>query len=177
MSKRALVAAVAARHPDLTRSHVEGLLGALFDGAAEGLALAGRQPLPGLGVFTVDRLPPRDARDPRTGEAIRTGPSVSVRFTADPALDGRMAGAAVEGEGPSGRDPLVAHVWRATGERYGRQFIGAVMHDVADAVAAALAADGRSAWPGFGTFTARRAGGGYRFGFRPARALKGRLAG
>ncbi len=176
MSKRALVATLAARHPELARSHVQGLLDALFDGAAEGLAVAGRQALPGLGLLTVERRPPRRARNPRTGEPVQAGPSVSVRLSADGVLLARLAGRPVELDDPGGRDPLVAHVWRATGERHARKFIGQVMHEVAEQIATALAADGRCAWPGFGTFTARAGARGPRCGFRPARALRDRLS-
>jgi len=182
MTKRALVRAVAAGHPDLTASHVQGLVEAIFEGAADGLAVAGRQGLPGVGVLVVERHPPRPARNPRTGAAVLTGPSVTVRFTAEPAFEARVAGgfsprAAHAVDAPDGRDPLVAFVWQATGARHARTFIAGIMVETAGAMADALRTGGRCPWPGFGSFTARARGEGHRLGFRPAAALKARLVG
>lgn len=173
MNKRELLAAVAGEHPDMARSRVQGVVEALFDGIAEGLATAGRQSVPALGLFVVERRPPRPAKNPRTGAPVMADPSASVRFTADPAFVARVGGQGGGEGGEVAADPsLVDFAWRATGERHPRRLIGQLGGETVAAIAAGVHSDGRCAWPGFGSFKARPGG---RVGFVAAAALRSRL--
>lgn len=89
MSKRDLVEALSAAHPDLTKSHLRGLLEAMFEAMGHALTTEGRHAAPGFGTLTVESRPPRAARNPRTGERVAVSASKSVRFK--PAAELRAA--------------------------------------------------------------------------------------
>ena len=89
------------------------------------------------------------------------------------------------------RQALIDAIRRSTGDVHSRKLIADVVDEAMRCVVESLIEDGRFAWPGFGSFTARtrparpgrnpRTGApitipaGHRVGFRPAAALKSRL--
>lgn len=91
------------------------------------------------------------------------------------------------------RDALIDAMREATGDLHSRKLIGQVLDEAMTHIAERLAAEGRFAWPGFGSFTVRRRAArpgrnprtgealtipaSYTVSFRPAAALKARLEG
>lgn len=82
MTKRELIAAVAATHDDLAKSKVRAIVEAMFDAMSETLRTEGRYTHPGFGTFTVRSQSARLGRNPHTGEAIEIPPSRTVGFKA-----------------------------------------------------------------------------------------------
>ena len=73
ITKSDLVMAIWRKNPDLRQSEIKTLVSLVFDEIAEALAEGGRAELRGFGSFSVRERRPRNARNPRTGEAIRVG--------------------------------------------------------------------------------------------------------
>lgn len=80
MTKRELIAAVAAAHDDLAKSKVRAIIEAMFDAMSETLSTEGRYTHPGFGAFTVRSQSARLGRNPHTGETIEIPASRTVGF-------------------------------------------------------------------------------------------------
>ena len=72
------------------RTQAERALAAVLAGIARGLKKDGAVALVGFGTFAVRRRNARMGRNPKTGEAIRIGPSRTVSFRTGSHLKGRI---------------------------------------------------------------------------------------
>jgi integration host factor subunit beta len=70
MIKSELVQIVKNKNSHLHHRDVEKIVDAIFDRIVEGLCAGGRVELRGFGGFTVKHRPPRDGRNPRTGDPV-----------------------------------------------------------------------------------------------------------
>ena len=70
MIKSELVQIIADRNPHLYQRDVENIVNAVLDEITETLATGNRVELRGFGAFSVKNRPPREGRNPRTGETV-----------------------------------------------------------------------------------------------------------
>jgi integration host factor subunit beta len=70
MIKSELVGRIAAQNPHLYQRDVENIVNSILDTIADALARGDRVELRGFGAFSVKKRDARDARNPRTGEAV-----------------------------------------------------------------------------------------------------------
>lgn len=70
MIKSELVQVIADRNPHLYQRDVENIVNAILDEITETLASGNRVELRGFGAFSVKNRPPREGRNPRTGETV-----------------------------------------------------------------------------------------------------------
>jgi integration host factor subunit beta len=70
MIKSELIQIVASRNPHLYLRDVEKIVDAIFERIVGALCDGDRVELRGFGGFTVRNRPPRDGRNPRTGEEV-----------------------------------------------------------------------------------------------------------
>ncbi|MEM5502787.1 MULTISPECIES: integration host factor subunit beta [Ahrensia] len=71
MIKSELVQVIADRNPHLYQRDVENIVNAILDEITETLASGNRVELRGFGAFSVKNRPPREGRNPRTGETVQ----------------------------------------------------------------------------------------------------------
>ncbi len=90
ITKSDLVMALWRQNPDLRQSEVKALVSLVFDEIAQALAEGRRAELRGFGSFSVRDRRPRNARNPRTGEAIRVGRKFVPFFRASKGLLDRV---------------------------------------------------------------------------------------
>ena len=79
VTKRDLAKAVAGQH-DVTQAEAKGIVQTVLDQVTEELADGNRLELRDFGVFQPRARKPRRARNPRTGEQVHAGASVTVSF-------------------------------------------------------------------------------------------------
>ncbi|MEM9330313.1 MAG: integration host factor subunit beta [Pseudomonadota bacterium] len=70
MIKSELVQVIADKNPHLYHRDVENVVNAILDEITEALAEGNRVELRGFGAFSVKNRPPRQARNPKTGEKV-----------------------------------------------------------------------------------------------------------
>jgi len=85
MNKSELIDAVA-DSTDISKAAAGRAVDAVFDTIADSLKRRESVTLVGFGTFTVRERAARSGRNPRTGETIRIGPSVTPVFKAGKAL-------------------------------------------------------------------------------------------
>jgi len=68
--KSELIQRIASANPHLFHRDVERIVNVLFDEIIEALARGDRVELRGFGAFTVKHRPPREGRNPRTGDPV-----------------------------------------------------------------------------------------------------------
>lgn len=71
MIKSELVQIIADRNPHLYQRDVENIVNAILDEITETLAAGNRVELRGFGAFSIKNRPPREGRNPRTGETVQ----------------------------------------------------------------------------------------------------------
>lgn len=71
MIKSELVQIIADRNPHLYQRDVENIVNAILDEITETLASGNRVELRGFGAFSIKNRPPREGRNPRTGETVQ----------------------------------------------------------------------------------------------------------
>ena len=85
MSK-AFIASVIQQSMDLTGAAANRAADDLIDAIVKEMKRSKKFTLSGFGTFTVRKTKARDARNPRTGEAIKIKAGKTVRFKASPTL-------------------------------------------------------------------------------------------
>ena len=70
MIKSELVQVIADKNPHLYHRDVENVVNAILDEITDALAQGNRVELRGFGAFSVKNRPPRQARNPKTGEKV-----------------------------------------------------------------------------------------------------------
>jgi len=70
MTRTELIAQLAAYFPQLTNKDAELSVKAILDGMTEALARGGRIEIRGFGSFALNYRPPRQGRNPMTGETV-----------------------------------------------------------------------------------------------------------
>lgn len=70
MIKSELVQVIADKNPHLYHRDVENVINAILDEITDALAEGNRVELRGFGAFSVKNRPPRQARNPKTGEKV-----------------------------------------------------------------------------------------------------------
>ena len=79
MLKKELVAAVAAK-AGLSGKDAEKAVSAVLDAVSEALAAGEKVQLVGFGTFSTPKRPERQAKNPRTGEAIKIPAKTIAKF-------------------------------------------------------------------------------------------------
>ena len=80
LSRSEFIARLARSMPSVPASQVEDAVKALLESMAESLATGRRIEIRGFGGFCLHSLPPRPARNPKTGEAVALGRRDRVHF-------------------------------------------------------------------------------------------------
>jgi len=70
MIKSELIQVIADKNPHLYHRDVENVVNAILDEITSTLAEGNRVELRGFGAFSVKNRPPRNARNPKTGEQV-----------------------------------------------------------------------------------------------------------
>jgi integration host factor subunit beta len=70
MTRSELIARLAAHFPQLTAKDAELSVKAILDALSEALAKGNRIEIRGFGSFTLNYRPPRNGRNPKTGETV-----------------------------------------------------------------------------------------------------------
>ena len=70
MTKSELIDALAARRTDLTKARAELVVNCVFDAMTEALQRGEGIEIRGFGSFSLHFRPPRQGRNPKTGEAV-----------------------------------------------------------------------------------------------------------
>ena len=86
MIKSELVARIAEAYPHLMHKDAERIVSTVFDEIAKALSAGDRVELRGFGAFSVKARPARTGRNPRTGETIKIKASKNPAFKAGKAL-------------------------------------------------------------------------------------------
>lgn len=73
MTKSELIAALAAKNPNLYLRDLERLVETVFDEITRALGRGDRIELRGFGAFSIKTRAPRTGRNPRTGESVKVG--------------------------------------------------------------------------------------------------------
>lgn len=82
MTRSELIAQLAAHFPQLTAKDAELSVKAILEGMSEALAEANRIEIRGFGSFTLNYRPPRNGRNPMTGETVLVPAKWVPHFTA-----------------------------------------------------------------------------------------------
>lgn len=90
MIKSELVQVIASRNPHLYLRDVEKIMDAVFDEIVEALTEGGRVEIRGFGSFSVKHRPPREGRNPRTGDQVAVGEKWVPFFKAGKDLKDRL---------------------------------------------------------------------------------------
>jgi DNA-binding protein HU-beta len=91
MNKGDLVAAVADK-TDITKSQAAAAVDAVLDAITATLKKGEEVRLVGFGTFAVSKRPAGTARNPRTGETIKTAASIAPKFKAGAGLKAAVNG-------------------------------------------------------------------------------------
>ena len=90
MKMSELIAAVAAKHPELSVRQVEAAVKAVFEAVTSTLENGGRVELRDFGAFTVRRRDPKQGRNPKTGEPVAVAAKWTPFFKAGAKLRKRV---------------------------------------------------------------------------------------
>ncbi len=80
LNRSELIARLAQAMPAIPAAQVEAAVKTLLDALAESLASGQRIEIRGFGSFSLHNLPPRLARNPKTGEAVAIGHRCKLHF-------------------------------------------------------------------------------------------------
>jgi integration host factor subunit beta len=111
MIRSELVTRIAEQNPHLYAKDVEAVVATILDRIAEALATGDRVELRDFGSFSVNEIPGRKARNPRTGAAITIGEKRSILFKQGKAMRSRLNMPTV--------DPPAMAICRGTNENIG----------------------------------------------------------
>lgn len=89
MNKSALASAIAHRHA-MTMTEATSIVDTVTEVVALMLVEHGRVNINRFGRFRLQHKPPRQARNPKTGEPVQVGERVTVQFTAADELKRRL---------------------------------------------------------------------------------------
>ena len=90
LTRSELIARLARSLPSVPAPQVEEAVKALLDAMAESLANGRRIEIRGFGSFSLHRLPPGLARNPKTGERIQIGHRARLHFKPGQELKNRV---------------------------------------------------------------------------------------
>ena len=79
MTKSEWVSLVAETN-DITKAEAKACIEMVFEGVEAGLAVDGKVPWPGFGIFKIAKYKARMGRNPQTGEALKIKASKKVKF-------------------------------------------------------------------------------------------------
>lgn len=109
MNRSDLIAALAARFPQLVAKDAEVGVKEILDAMAVTLARGDRIEIRGFGSFALNHRPPRTGRNPKTGEKVYVPATVVPHFKSGKDLRERVAGCADEASSLSDRRCDVQH--------------------------------------------------------------------
>jgi integration host factor subunit beta len=92
MVKSELIARLAKQNPHLYQRDIERIVSTIFEEVSRALARGDRVELRGFGTYSVKRRAARQARNPRTGEAVRVAEKHVPFFKAGKGLRQRLNG-------------------------------------------------------------------------------------
>ena len=92
MIKSELVQRLAQDYPHLFHRDVERVVNTVFEEITAALARGSRVELRGFGAFSVKRRPPRQGRNPRTGETIKIPAKQYPSFTPGKGFKEKVSG-------------------------------------------------------------------------------------
>ena len=92
MTRRELVAKIAAENPHLTQTEADKIVRMIFINITETLAQGGRVELRGFGVFGLRQRDPRQGRNPRTGDAVDVEAKSVPFFNTSKVMHARLNG-------------------------------------------------------------------------------------
>ena len=81
MTRSELIARLATHFPQLTTKDAELAVKGILEGMSESLARGDRIEIRGFGSFTLTYRPPRNGRNPMTGETVPVPPNRVPHFT------------------------------------------------------------------------------------------------
>jgi integration host factor subunit beta len=81
MTRSELIARLAAHFPQLTTKDAELAVKAILEGMSEALAKGNRIEIRGFGSFALNYRPPRNGRNPMTGETVPVPAKRAPHFT------------------------------------------------------------------------------------------------
>lgn len=90
MTKSDLIHRLTASFPELTAADVEMSVKLILGELSNTLVKKGRAEIRGFGSFTVNRRPPRNGRNPKTGESVKVPAKDVPHFRAGKELRGRV---------------------------------------------------------------------------------------
>ena len=90
MTRSDLIAQLSAAHPHLTDKDVDLIVKTVLDTLSNTLAQGERIEIRGFGSFGLTHRPPRNGRNPKTGEAVLVPAKSAVYFKAGKELRGRV---------------------------------------------------------------------------------------
>ncbi len=80
MTKSELITALAEKQPNLQKDDVEAAVNCMLELMADALTQGERIEIRGFGCFNLHTRPPRQARNPKTGEAVQVSATVAIHF-------------------------------------------------------------------------------------------------
>ena len=80
MTRTELIDALERKQPRLLRKDIDAAVKVILEYMAEALEQGERIEIRGFGAFSLRYYPPRNARNPRTGEAVTTTAKYGLRF-------------------------------------------------------------------------------------------------
>ena len=80
MTKSELIRALNEKLPDSQLDNMELIVNCLLKHMSDGLVLGERIEIRGFGCFNLHHRPPRNARNPKTGDAVNLPAKVTVHF-------------------------------------------------------------------------------------------------
>ena len=102
MTRSDLIARLAELHPQLLARDAELAVKVILDALSATLSRGGRVEIRGFGSFGLNYRPPRQGRNPKTGEEIPITARRVVTFHASQKLKGSVEKAQLNGQQPQG---------------------------------------------------------------------------
>jgi len=90
MTRSELISRLAARHPQLTTKDIGLAVSTIIEAKSKVLAQGGRVEIRGFGSFALNYRPPRNGRNPKTGETVLVPAKKAPHFTAGKELRTRV---------------------------------------------------------------------------------------
>ncbi|MEQ1556255.1 MAG: integration host factor subunit beta [Gallionella sp.] len=96
MTRSDLIAKLAERYPQLLAKDAEMAVKVILDSLTNALARGGRIEIRGFGSFALNYRPPRQGRNPKTGDAVKVPAKYVPHFKAGKELRERVSEAQVD---------------------------------------------------------------------------------
>ena len=96
MTRSDLIAKLAERYPQLLAKDAEMAVKVILDSLTNALARGGRMEIRGFGSFALNYRPPRQGRNPKTGDAVKVPAKYVPHFKAGKELRERVSEAQVD---------------------------------------------------------------------------------